>query len=56
MAFEEGLIDLNPMRRAPLEPEGDGRERYLTHEEKKETAARAYGTTRAPARARHPRN
>lgn len=35
MAFEEGLIDLNPMRRVPLEPEGEGRERYLTHEEEK---------------------
>jgi integrase len=35
MAFEEGLIELNPMRRVPLEPEGEGRERYLTHEEEK---------------------
>jgi integrase len=35
MAFEEGLVDLNPMRRVPLEPEGEGRERYLTHEEEK---------------------
>jgi integrase len=33
MAFEEGLIDLNPMRRIPLEPEAVGRERYLTYEE-----------------------
>lgn len=28
MAFEEGLVDPNPMRRVPLEPEGEG----LSHE------------------------
>jgi site-specific recombinase XerD len=33
MTFEEGLIDVNPMRRVPLEPEGEGRERYLTSDE-----------------------
>jgi Phage integrase SAM-like domain len=33
MAFEEELIDVNPMRRVPLEPEGERRERYLTYEE-----------------------
>lgn len=33
MAFEEGLIDANPMRRVPLESEGEGRERYLTYDE-----------------------
>jgi integrase len=33
MAFEEGLIEVNPMRRVPLEPEGEGRERYLTSDE-----------------------
>lgn len=33
MAFEEGLIDVNPVRRVPKEAEGAGRERYLTHEE-----------------------
>jgi integrase len=35
MAFEESLIDQNPMRRVPLETEGEGRERYLTFEEEK---------------------
>lgn len=33
MAFEEELVDVNPMRRVPLESEGEGRERYLTYEE-----------------------
>ncbi|HEX8139451.1 MAG TPA: tyrosine-type recombinase/integrase [Pyrinomonadaceae bacterium] len=34
-AFGEGLIDSNPMRRVELEPEGQGRERYLTYEEER---------------------
>ena len=33
LAFEEGYVDSNPVRRVPLESEGDGRERYLTYEE-----------------------
>lgn len=33
MSYEEGFIDQNPMRRVPLEPEGEGRERYLTYAE-----------------------
>jgi integrase len=33
MAFEEGLIDSNPVRRVPKEPEGEGRKRFLTYEE-----------------------
>lgn len=33
LAFEEGFVDSNPMRRVPLESEGEGREHYLTYEE-----------------------
>jgi integrase len=33
LAFEEGYVDSNPVRRVPLEREGEGRERYLTYEE-----------------------
>jgi integrase len=33
MAFDEELLDANPVRRVPLDPEGEGRERYLTYEE-----------------------
>ena len=33
LAFEEGYVDSNPVRRVPLESEGEGRERYLTNEE-----------------------
>jgi integrase len=33
LAFEEGYVDTNPVRRVPLEPEGEGRERYLTYDE-----------------------
>ena len=33
LAFEEGYVDANPVRRVPLESEGEGRERYLTYEE-----------------------
>ena len=33
LAFEEGYVDTNPVRRVPLESEGEGRERYLTYEE-----------------------
>lgn len=33
LAFEEGLVDSNPVRRVPLESEGEGRERYLTYDE-----------------------
>lgn len=33
LAFEEGYVDGNPVRRVPLEFEGEGRERYLTYEE-----------------------
>ena len=33
LAFEEGYVDSNPVRRVPLESEGEGRERYLTYAE-----------------------
>ena len=33
LAFEEGYVDSNPVRRVPLESEGEGRERYLTYDE-----------------------
>ena len=33
MAYEEGLINANPVSRVKLDLEGDGRERYLTYEE-----------------------
>ena len=33
LAFEEGYVDANPVRRVPLESECGGRERYLTYDE-----------------------
>lgn len=33
IAFEEELVDLNPVRRVPKEPDDGARDRYLTYEE-----------------------